>query len=779
VTDDQQTTDYRKASAGTDDRVADLLARMTIEEKAAQLTSVWLHIDPDKGEVAPSNFGGGIFGSPADVDALLAIGVGQITRPLGSQPIDPVGGVNAVNDLQRRLVEHTRLGVPAICHEECLTGLMAKGFTSFSAPLNFAATWEPDLIERVGDTIRRQMRSVGSHQGLAPVADVARDPRWGRVEETLGEDPYLVGLMVSAYVRGLQGAGLHEGIIATLKHFCGYSFSEGGRNFAPTHIGRRELAEVFLLPFEMAVKTAGALSVMNSYQEIDGEAPAASRWLLTDILRGQWGFDGIVVADYGAVSFLHQFHKVTADGVESTAAALHAGLDVELPTPTEFPTGIPAALDRGLLSMDDVDEAVRRVLRLKFRLGLFEQPYTDPEHIRLDTADDRELAHEVAAKSITLLANDGVLPLDPANLTTVAVVGPNADDVMALFGNYSYENHIVSTHFPDAADDLDVPTVLQAIRDRLPRVAVTHAPGCTVMNTGDDEDATIAEAVATAADAEVAIVVVGDKAGHFQIGTVGEGTDTTDLALPGRQEELVLAVAATGTPTIVVLLNGRPFALDAVTAHAGAIVEAWFPGQAGADAVADVLVGATNPGGRTPLSFPHTAGAQPVFYNHKFLSPGFPPERRFGWVFPFGHGLSYTSFTYGEATLVATEVPVDGEVELAITVTNTGDRSGDEVVQLYRRDPVATTTRPVQELTAFTRVSLDAGQSAMVTFRVPCDLFSLIGVDGTRVVEPGLIKLRVGASSGDIRAKAEVQLVGKVRPVGERRALVAQVTVSR
>lgn len=767
---------YRDPSRSVDERVDDLLGRMTVAEKAAQLTSVWLHFDPEKGEVAPSNFGGGLFGRIADLDAMLEHGMGQVTRPLGSQPIEPATGVRAINDLQRRLVEQTRLGIPAICHEECLTGLMAKGFTSFSAPLNFASTWDPDLIERVGDTIRRQMRSAGAHQGLAPVADVARDARWGRVEETLGEDPYLVGLMVSAYVRGLQGDDPRTGIIATLKHFCGYSFSEGGRNFAPTHVGRRELAEVFLLPFEMAVKTAGAGSVMNSYQEIDGEAPAASRWLLTEVLRQQWGFDGFVVADYGAVSFLHQFHHVTGDGVESTAAALHAGLDVELPMPAEFPTGIPAGLERGLLDPAELDEAVRRVLRAKFRLGLFETPYADPDALRVDTPEDRELAREVAEKSITLLANDGVLPLDPTALGTVAVLGPNADEVMALFGNYSYENHIVSTHFPDAAKDLDVPTVLAAVRDRLPGVTVTHAAGCAVMS---DDDRGIAEAVALAEAADVAVVVVGDKAGHFQLGTVGEGTDTTDLSLPGAQEALVLAVAATGTPTVVVLLNGRPFALPEVAERANAIVEAWFPGQAGADAVADVLVGVVNPAGRTPLSFSRTAGAQPTFYNHKFLAPGFPREREFGFVFPFGHGLAYTTFEYGELAVAAGQVPVDGTIEARVRVTNTGDRPGDEVVQLYRHDPVASTTRPVTELTAFTRLSLDPGESTEVTFRVPTDVCGFVGIDGRRIVEPGAIELRVGASSADIRSTVTVELVGPTRVLGEDRALVSTATVER
>ena len=345
---------YRDASRPLGERVDDLLARMTLTEKVAQLTSVWIEVDPERAQVAPSVMGSA-FGSTLDPDEAMRHGIGQVTRPLGSRPVDAAIGARAINDLQRRLVDETRLGIPAICHEECLTGYMAQGATSFASPLNYGSTWDPELIERVAAAIRRQMRGVGVHQGLAPVADVARDARWGRIEETIGEDPYLVGTMVSAYVRGLQGDDPTTGIIATLKHFAGYSFSEAGRNFAPTHVGRRELADVFLLPFEMAVKLAGAGSVMNSYQEIDGEQPAASRWLLTEVLRDQWGFDGFVVADYGAVTFLHAFAGAAHDGVEASAKALRAGLDVELPAPVEYPTGLPAALDAGMVTIDDID----------------------------------------------------------------------------------------------------------------------------------------------------------------------------------------------------------------------------------------------------------------------------------------------------------------------------------------------------------------------------------------------------------------------------------------
>jgi beta-glucosidase-like glycosyl hydrolase len=764
---------YRDPRRPVAERVADLVARMTLDEKVAQLCSIWLMVDPERGEVAPAQFAT-LFGGDPDPERLLGQGVGEITRPLGTRPVDPTAGAQMVNDLQRRLVEGTRLGIPAICHEECLTGLMAQGATSFPSPLNFGSTWDPDLVEQVGRAIGRQMRAVGAHQGLAPVADVARDPRWGRIEETMGEDPYLVGVMVSAYVRGLQGDAATTGVIATLKHFAAYSFSEGGRNFAPAHVGPRELRDVFFVPFEMAIRTAGAGSVMNSYQEIDGEHPAASRRLLTEILRDELGFDGFVVADYGAVSFLHQFNGVAADAAEAAALALRAGLDVELPAAAAF-LQLPEAIERDLVSETDVDRAVGRVLAAKFRLGLFEQPYVDPDAVDLDTADARALAVEVARRSVTLLANDGILPLDPDRLARVAVVGPNAAEPMALFGNYSFENHLVSTHFHDAAGVVEAVTVRDELRRRLGDGHVVYERGCPVM--GHDRSG-IAAAAAAAAEADVAVVVVGDKAGHFKLGTVGEGTDTTDLSLPGVQGDLVHEVIATGTPTIVVLLNGRPFALGSMAERAAAIVEAWFPGQGGAGALVDILMGEAEPGGRTTVTFPHTAGAQPVFYNHKPLAAGFPNQDEYGAVFPFGHGLGYTTFDYHDLSIEPATVPTDGAFTVACSVTNTGRRAGDEVVQLYLRDPIASVTRPVLELKGFTRVALEPGTTRRVEFVVSSDVLSFAGPDLGRIVEPGTIEVKVGASSADIRLHGAVELVGETRRVGGDRTMTTVVRVS-
>lgn len=763
---------YRDARLPPEPRADDLLTRMTREEKIAQLCSVWLTLDPEGGAFAPMQ----AFGAPpVDPEPALRHGIGQITRPFGSRPVEARAGTRALNALQRRLVESTRLGIPAIAHEEALSGFMTAGATQFPSPLNYGATWDPDLVARVAAVIRRQMRAVGTHQALAPVADVARDARWGRVEETVGEDPFLVGAIVSAYVAGLQGDDLRTGVVATLKHFCGYSGSEGGRNFAPLHAGPRELQDVFLLPFEMAVKQGGARSVMNAYQDVDGVPCAASRWLLTETLRERWGFDGIVVADYFAVRMLHQLHHVTEGPAESAAAALAAGLDVELPTAECFAPALGEAIDRGLVAATALDRAVRRVLRLKFALGIFEQPYADEGAVELDRPEERALAREVAERSLVLLANDGVLPLASPRL---AVVGPNADDPMALFGNYSFQNHVAS-HFPGHPLG-HAPTLLDALRGRFGAERVAYAEGCRILEAPgrvSRELAGIPAAAACARDADVAIVVVGDRAGHFRTGTVGEGTDTADLSLPGVQGELVEAVLATGTPTVVVLVNGRPFDLSAVAGRAAAILEAWFPGQDGGAAIAAVLAGDVNPSGKTSLGFARGAGAMPRSYDHRPLARGVPPLPEFEPVFAFGHGLSYTCFEYADLAVAPREIPVDGAVEIGCTIRNTGARAGEEVVQLYLRDPVASVARPVRQLRGFARVALRAGASARVTFGVSADLCAFTGPDLARIVEPGRIEVEVGASSADLRLLGAFVLGGTVRRVGEDRALAPRVRV--
>ncbi len=768
---------YKDPAKSVDERIRDLLAKMNLEEKILQLTSIWLAFDPEKGEMAPAIMGDDLDANAGkvDIDYYLRAGLGQITRAFGSRPIDPVAGAKTVNRIQKRLMKESRLGIPVICHEECLSGLMAQGATSFPSPVNYGSTWEPGLIRQAGDVIRRQMRSLGTHQGLAPVCDVARDARWGRVEETIGEDPYLVGMMVTNYVKGLQGNDLKKGVIATLKHFAGYSFSEGGRNFAPVHVGRRDLMDVFFIPFEMAVKEGKVISLMNGYHEFDGEVPGASHWLLTEVLRDQWGFDGFTVSDYGSITFLQNMHKIVATSKEAAAAALKAGLNIELPNPTMYPQGLKDALEDGLITEDDIDRSVCRILKYKFELGLFENPCVDTGAIKLDLPEESALSAKIAEKSITLLSNKNILPISH-DVNKIALIGPNAHNIMALFGNYSFENHVVSTHYKDMAEEVvSAPTVLDKLKDKIGEDRVIYAQGCNIL---DRDFSMIPEAVEAAQKADLAIIVVGDKAGHFRAGTVGEGTDTPDLSLPGGQEELVSAIFKTGKPTVIVLLNGRPFAMPGIAQKASAIVEAWFPGQEGAGIIVDTIFGDLNPGGKTILTFSQSAGVQPLFYNHKFLAPGFPRLPEFAPVFPFGHGLSYTEFTYSDLELSSSEIAVDDAIKISFRIKNSGARKGDEVAQLYINDPVASIPRPVKELKGFKRITLEPCEQKKITFTMSADMLAFTGLDYKKIIEPGEIKIMIGSSSEDIRLEESFALTGEKRYPGENRKLITEVEVS-
>lgn len=783
---------YQNANNSVDERVEDLLGRMTLPEKLAQLHAMWLILEEDgQHRVRTDSFAGG----PAtdDILARLRDGLGQITRPLGTRAISPEGGVRALNHLQKFLVEETRLGIPVLSHEECLSGTMARGGTLFPSSLAYGATWNPDLIEGVGKAIGAELRSIGCRQGLAPVLDVARDARWGRTEETFGEDPYLVGLMATAYVRGLQGED--RGVLATLKHYAGHSFSEGGRNHAPVHMGWRELNDDFLLPFEMAVKLANAGSVMPAYHDIDGEPLHASHHLLTEVLRNQWGFDGIVVADYIGVRLLHTHHGIAADPAEAAALAFGAGLDVELPADDCAPH-LSEALDRGLIDMETVDAAVRRGLREKFRTGLFEAPYADEGRIALQTKAAIDVARTVAEQSVTILQNDGILPLAPD--ARIAVIGPCADDPLALLGDYSFPVHLINS---DQTDDVaQVVTPLAGLR-ALCGDRISYARGCNIFEErsagapvfpGDVADNTsldiaerysrrrdmIPDAVACAAAADVAVVCVGDLSGIFQTGTVGEGSDVDTLVLPGLQQELLEAVVATGTPVVVVLSSGRPYTFGGLESRLAGYVMSFFGGQEGGPALASVLTGAVEPSGRLTLSVPRSAGAAPYYYNHKFKSSGTPVARHFGSRYPFGHGLSYTDFAYSDLRVATPEVDIDrGEVAMTFTVRNTGGRTGVAVPQIYVRDQLASVVRPVKELKGFARLTLDPGKAADVTVTVPVDMLSFTGKAGLRLVEPGTFDLMVGASSADIRLTGAVTVVGETRVLPRDWRMVSSVNV--
>ncbi|MFB9475848.1 beta-glucosidase [Nonomuraea salmonea] len=735
-------------------RVEELLAGMSLREKLAQLVGVWLNVNRKKGVVAPLQ--DSMQGEDLGFEEFARDGVGHITRHFGTTPVEPEAARKTLAERQRWLRANTRLGIPAIAHEECLTGLAAWRATTYPAPPAWGASFHPELVEEMGRAIGSGMRSLGVHQGLAPVLDVIRDQRWGRVEECVSEDPYEVATVCAAYVRGLQSAG----VIATLKHFVGYSNSRAGRNLAPVHAGAREVADTLLFPFEVAVRDAGAGSVMNSYAEIDGIPIAADDHYLTGVLRDTWGFDGTVVADYFAVAFLHTLHAVAEDAGDAAAQALTAGIDIELPTGVTYLDPLQEAVTAGRVDEALVDRALRRVLRQKAELGLLDDDY-DPEpqgEVDLDDPVSRDVARRLAEESVVLLTNDGVLPLGDAAGRKVAVVGPNADEVAALFGCYSFVNHVLP-HFPDAETGINAPTLLEALREELPQAHIATERGTGV----DDGDRSgIAAAARLAAESDVAIVVLGDRSGLFGRGTSGEGCDVESLDLPGAQQELADAVLATGTPTVVVLMTGRAYAVPGIVERAAAVVQAYFPGQEGAGALARVLSGAVNPSGRLPMSLPRGTAGQPYSYLHpKLGGAGSVSNLDPAPVLPFGHGLSYTSFGYSAFTADG-EVPAGEEIRCAVTVTNTGDRAGADVVQVYASDRIASVTRPLAQLVGYARVELAPGQSARVEFAVPARLLSFTGRDGRRVVEPGEVGLSVRRSVTDVVEERTVLLTGPV-----------------
>ncbi|KUN98913.1 glycoside hydrolase family 3 N-terminal domain-containing protein [Streptomyces caeruleatus] len=754
-------------------RVDDLLSRMTLQEKTAQLYGVWVGAATDGEGVAPHQHDMTADRSDDEWDELITHGLGQLTRSFGTAPVDPALGAQALARAQRRIAAAGRFGIPAVAHEECLAGFTAWQATAYPVPLAWGATFDPPLVEEMARRIGEDLRSVGVHQGLAPVLDVVRDPRWGRVEETVGEDPYLVGTIGTAYVRGLESAG----VVATLKHFAGYASSAGARNLAPVRAGVRELADVTLPPFEMALREGGARSVMAAYNETDGVPASADPGLLTELLRERWGFTGTVVADYFGIGFLQTLHRVAGGPGEAAHVALTAGVDVELPTVKCYGKPLADAVRAGDVPEELVDRAARRVLLQKCELGLLDEdwaPEPKASRIDLDSPANRALARRVAEESVVLLDNpDGVLPLPPD--ARVAVVGPRAADALAMLGCYSFPSHVL-THHPEVPMGIEIPTVLEALRAELPDAKVTFAEGCGVV---DPDTAGFEEAVARASEADVCLAVLGDRAGLFGRGTSGEGCDVTDLRLPGVQADLLDALVATGVPVVLVLLTGRPYALGRWQGRLAAVVQAYFPGEEGGPAVAGVLSGRVNPSGRLPVSVPRVPGGQPWTYLQ-------PPLGLAGEVsnldptplYAFGHGRTYTDFTWDDFRGTASRITTDGTYDLSLTVRNSGDRAGAEVVQLYLHDPVASVTRPDVRLIGYQRVELAPGEAMRITFRFHADLSSFSDRAGRRVVEPGVLELRLAASSAEVRHTARLELTGPVRELGTERRLRCEAVVS-
>ncbi|ARQ70904.1 beta-glucosidase [Streptomyces marincola] len=744
-------------------RAAELLSRMTLEEKLAQLVGIWPGSDAgedDDADVAPMQ--SQINSTAPDLETLLADGLGQLTRPFGTAPVDPTERARSLADEQRRIANANRFSIPAQVHEECLTGFAAWQAAVFPTPLAWGATFDPGLVERAARLIGDSMRSAGIHQGLAPVLDVLRDPRWGRTEETIGEDPYLVGTIGTGYVRGLEAAG----IVATLKHFAGHAASRGARNHAPVSIGPRELADVALLPFEMALREGGARSVMSAYHDLDGVPASADAWLLTTLLREEWGFTGTVVSDYFAVSFLELTHQVAGSPGEAAGLALAAGIDVELPAQRCYGRPLLKAVQSGEVAEDLVDRAVLRVLAQKAELGLLDPDWSpepaalaDGATVDLDPPAMREVARQLAEESVVLLANrDGTLPL--AGTGRIAVAGPLADDVAPLLGCYTFPRHVGVRH-PDLPVGIELTSAFAALRAELPGAEVT-----------------LAASAADTEGADVVVMVAGDRSGLFGRGTSGEGCDVLDLDLPDGQGALLDDLLDTGLPVVLVLLTGRPYALGRWADRLAGCVQAFFPGEEGGGAVAGVLSGRVNPSGRLPVGVPRHTGGQPAPY----LAP---PLGRAGEassvdptpLHPFGHGLSYTSFAWDDAAADASTLDTDGATTVRLRVTNTGDRAGTEVVQLYLHDPVARVARPVNRLIGYARVDLDPGRSAEVAFRFHADLSAYTLAPGRRIVEPGALELRLGASSGDLGHTVALTLTGPERVVGTGRMLDCPATV--
>jgi beta-glucosidase len=768
----------------TERRVEKLLAQMTLDEKLAQIGSYWMYdLQTD-----------GVLDWEKTAEKLHH-GLGQISRLAGVTTYDPVNAAKASNSVQKFLVEKTRLGIPAIIHEECCSGVNMLGGSTYPQMLGLASTFQPELAEQMTGVIRRQMLAIGARLGLAPVLDVARDPRWGRVEETFGEDPTLVSHFGMAYINGLQTPDLSKGVMATGKHFIGHSMSQGGLNCAPVHMGLREVYDVYLAPFQAAIRDAGLAAIMNAYPELDGEVVAASRQIMTDLLRGKLGFEGLVVSDYEAVIMLHNFHYVATDPARAACMALRAGIDVELPTVVCFGEPLKLALEIGEIDLEFVDTAVKRHLSKKMELGLFENPYVDEGQVLevFETVEQRALARKIACQSMVLLKNDGLLPLRKT-VNTLAVIGPNADCGRNQLGDYSYaamsqllqfqapENAaILNEDFEDLARrGILVTTVLDGIRTAVSaETKVLYAKGCDTLS---DDVSGFEQAVSVAQQADAVVLVLGDRSGLVMSCTTGETRDASDLKLPGVQEELARAVVATGKPVVIVLINGRPYAIPWLAENADAILEAWLPGEEGGAALADVLFGDAVPGGKLPITFPRSVGQIPIFYNAKISGMkshwyGDYVTEKVTPLYPFGHGLSYTTFEYADLEIKQPQAASGEQVDISFKVKNTGATTGDEVVQLYIHDKFASTPRPHKELKGYQRLTLNPGEQATITFHLPVDQLAFYNNDLELVVESGLIEVMVGSSSADIRLQGEFKISGEEKMIVQDRVFVCPVSV--
>ncbi len=754
---------YKDPKAPIDARVEDLLARMTLEEKCAQLVGVWL--TKEAIQTPDAEF------SPQKASQAYPHGLGQISRPsdrrgasAGPHAGAAPGTINRtpretaryINAAQRWAMEQTRLGIPLLMHDEALHGYVAREATSFPQAIALASTWDPPLVEKVFAVAAKEMRARGSNIALAPVVDVARDARWGRIEETFGEDPHLVGEIGLAAIRGFQGRTLPLGrdkVFVTLKHMTGHGQPESGTNVGPAQISERTLRENFFPPFERAVKEANVRAVMPSYNEIDGVPSHANRWLLTDVLRGEWGFEGATLSDYFAIKELISRHKMVETMDEAAVLAMNAGVDVELPDAEAYKR-LPELVRAGRIPQDQIDTATRRVLRMKFEGGFFENPYVDERAAErlTNTPESIALAREAARRAMVLLKNDkGVLPLDAGRIRRLAVLGTHARDTP--IGGYS-----------------DIPRKVVSVLEGLQaegegRFEVDYAEAVRITESrtwaADEVNLVdpavnarlIAEAVETAKRADVVVMVLGDNEQTSREAWADNHLgDRASLELIGQQNDLARAIFDLGKPTVVVLLNGRPLAVSLLAERADALVEGWYLGEQTGPAVADVLFGRANPGGKLPVTIPRDVGQLPMFYNRK-------PTARRGYLFgdtsplyPFGFGLSYTTFDISAPRPARQTIGPGERLRVEVDVANTGPRAGDEVVQLYLRDETASITRPVLELKRFERVTLSPGERRTVVFELGPDDLSIWNLQMKRVVEPGRFTLLAGPDSVSLKS---------------------------
>ena len=739
-------TIYKDKTVSITERVKDLLSKMTLEEKIAETLCIYAkkgNFQDDDGNYDEEK-----------AKKLFLTGAGRIAE-VGFVENSAKKMAELTNRIQKFYIEETRLGIPVIFHEECLHGQMVQDATCFPQPITLAGTWNPDLIEKVFSLVAEETRCRGGHHALTPVADVAREPRWGRVEETYGEDSYLVSKMVVAAVKGFQGSDEvidNKHVIATLKHFVAHAQPEGGSNCAPVNVSESVLREVFFPPFKEAIQKANAMSVMASYNEVNGIPSHKNKWLLQDILRDEWGFKGFVVSDYYAVKQLEERHFVAKDEKEAAFQSFTAGIDTELPL-DECYSNITELVKEGRISEAKVDEVVGRLLEYKFRLGIFDNPYVDPDYAEkfAGSQEHRPLALQAASEAITLLKNENnLLPLNKNDIETIAVIGPNANEV--LLGGYSGK--------PKYYD-----SVLDGIKAKVGQeIEVLYAQGCEITKPGDweatdevilpnkeENSLKIAEAIKIAERADVIILAIGgNELTSREAWNEKHLGDRPSIELVGSQNELVRVMLETGKPVVVLLFNGKPLSINYVNENAPSILECWYLGQETGGAVADVLFGDFNPCGKLPISFPRSVGHIPAYYNHK------PNDRR-GYLFndvsplfAFGLGLSYTSFEYSELNLEKVEIKDNETVNISVKVKNTGNYAGHEVVQMYIRDCVSSVTRPVKELKAFQKIYLQIGEIKTVTFEITPEKLAFWNIDMNFVVEIGEFEIMLGSSSKDI-----------------------------